>query len=143
LAASTTVTIVSSRATSDRLSPASSSKLNGQRLGNAGGFDHQGVEAPGFGQRAHLFQQVFAERAADAAVGHFHQRFLGLGERGLAAAHQVCVDVHLGHVVDDHGHAPPFAVGEDVVQQRRLAGPEEAGKDSDGQAGVGHRGTRS
>jgi hypothetical protein len=44
-----------------------------QRLADAGGLDQQIVEAAFRGQALDLQQQVFAQRAADAAVAHFHK----------------------------------------------------------------------
>ena len=116
---------------------------DGERLGDAGAFDQQVIEAVGLGEAAHLGQQVVAQGAADAAVGHLDQGFLGGGELRAAVADKVGVDVDLGHVVDDDRHAQPLAVGENGVEQRGLAGAEEAGEDGDGEAGVGHGGSVS
>ena len=114
---------------------------HGQGFGYPGRFDQQMVEPPLGRQRPHMGQEIAAQRAADAAVGHLDQLFLGLPQVG-AFADQVGVDVHLGHVVDDHRHAAAVAVVQDVVHQGGLAGPQKAGQDSDGQAGVGHRAPR-
>ena len=46
-----------------------------QRLGDAGGFDQQIVEAPLLGQPGDLDQQVLAQRAADAAVASSRPAF--------------------------------------------------------------------
>jgi len=76
------------------------------------------------------------------AVGHLNQPFLGPRQvRPAAVAHQGGVDVHLAHVVDDDRDPQPVAVRQDVVQQGRLAGSEEAGQDGDGQGlELGHDG---
>ncbi|MNV42150.1 hypothetical protein D3C71_1338120 [compost metagenome] len=110
---------------------------HGQRLGNAGGFDDQVIKTPIAGQAVDLYQQVFAQGAADAAVAHLDQLLVGAGERRAAFAHQRGVDVDFGHIVDDHGNAPAFTIVEDVVQQRGLAGAEKAGQDRDGQLVLG------
>ena len=49
------------------------------------------------------------------------------------SGHQGGVDVDLAHVVDDDGYTAAFAVGQDVVEQGRLAGAQESGEHSDGQ----------
>jgi hypothetical protein len=54
--------------------------------------------------------------------------------------HEVGVDVHLGHVVDDDRDAPAFSVGQDAVQEGGLAGAEEAREDSNGKAAGGSGG---
>ncbi|MPM04986.1 hypothetical protein SDC9_51267 [bioreactor metagenome] len=108
---------------------------DGQGLGDAGALDQQIVETPFLGEMAHTLQQVVAQGAADAAVRHFDQLLLGAVERG-AVAHQIGVDVHLGHVIDDDRDAPAVAVVQNVVQQRGLAGTEKARKHGDGKAGV-------
>ena len=48
-----------------------------QRLGNAGRFDQEVVEPAFGGEAPHFRQQILAQRAADAAVGEFDQRFGG------------------------------------------------------------------
>ena len=63
--------------------------------------------------------------AADAAVGHLEDLFVG-------RQHEVGVDVDLAELVLDHRDAVAVALGQDVVEQRRLAGAEEAGEDRDG-----------
>ena len=47
-----------------------------QRFGDASGFDHQLVEMSFARQLRHFHQQVFAQRAADAAVAHLDQLFI-------------------------------------------------------------------
>jgi hypothetical protein len=135
LAASTTVTIVSSRETSERLRPFVTEIERGgdrQRLGNTGRFDQQVIEPPLLGERPHLFQEIIPQCATDAAIGHFHQLLLRARQIGTTIAHQGRIDIHLAHVVDDQRHPHSPAIGEDVVEQRRLAGAEKAGKHGDG-----------
>ena len=95
LAASTTVSIVSSRATSERLTPAASRKSKVAATGSGSEMpvelDEQVVEAAVGGEAAHLGQEVAAQGAADAAVGHLDQGFvaaqhLGPSERTRSAS---------------------------------------------------------
>ncbi len=94
---------------------------HGKWLGDAGGFDQEIIESALFGERTHLGQKVIAQRATDAAIGHFHQLFLGAGKIGAAIAHQRRIDVDLAHIVDDQRHAQAIAIGEDVVEKRGFA----------------------
>ncbi len=48
-----------------------------QGFGNAGAFDQQVVEAAFLRQAPNLLKQVVAQRAANAAIGHLDQLFLG------------------------------------------------------------------
>ena len=102
-----------------------------QRLGDAGRLDQQVVEPPLAGELRDLDQEVFAQRAADAAIAQLDQLLVGTRQAGTTLAHQLRIDVHLGHVVDDHRDATSVAVVQDMVEQRRLAGAEEAGEDRD------------
>ena len=115
-------------------------KLEGGRhrqgLGDPGALDQQIVKAPLVGQSPHLLQQIVPQGAADAAVGHFDQPLFGMTEICLATAHEVRVDVHLGHVIDNDGDPPPLAVVQDRIQERRLSGPQEPRQDGDGKAWV-------
>jgi hypothetical protein len=64
--------------------------------------------------------------------------FIGLDVHKLCPiADQIGVDVHLGHVVDDHRHLAAVAVVQEVVQKRGLSGAKKAEKDGDWQAGDG------
>ena len=107
-----------------------------QWLGDAGALDQQVVEPPRLGQAADLVQQVVPQGAADAAVGHLHQRLVGPGEVGAAGPHEVGVDVHRAHVVDDHGDPAAVAIVEHMVEQGRHAGSQESGQHGDGKAGI-------
>jgi len=103
---------------------------DGQRLGDARALDEQVFELLLAGEARDLLQQVLAQRAADAAVGHFDHLLVHAVEHGLAnlAARldELGVDVDLAHVIDDHRDPLALAVGKDVVEQRRLARAEEA-----------------
>lgn len=100
------------------------------RLGDAGRFHHEPVEPPLAGEPAHLAQQILAQGAADAAVAQLDEPLLAAAERP-ARADQPGIDVDLAHVVDDDREPAALAVGEQVGQERRLAGPEEAREQRD------------
>ena len=107
---------------------------DGKRLGDTGRFDQQVVEATFPRQPRNLVEQVFTQRAADAAVGHLDQPLVDAAELGAAVANELGIDVDLAHVVDDDRDAAAFAVVQRVVEQRRLAGAEEAGEHGYGKA---------
>ena len=137
--ASTTVTMVSSRATSDRLSPRLVAELeggrHGKRLGDARRLDQQIVEAPLACEATHLRQEVVAQRAANAAVRHFNKRFLRAVKLGVGTD-QISVDIHLGHTVDDDGNPASFTIVQNAVQQSRFSCTKKAGEHGDRKAGV-------
>ncbi len=115
------------------LAPEVEGGSDGQRFRDAGRFDQQVVEPFAFGERTHLLQQIVAQRAADAAVGHLDELFVSPREVRTAISHQVGVDVDLAHVVHNHGHLQALTVVEDMIQQSCLSSPEEAGQDGDGE----------
>jgi hypothetical protein len=88
---------------------------------------HHRVEAR---ELCYLDEQALAQRAAEAAVRHRHEPLVD-ARQARARRHEPRIDVHLAPVVDDDCHPTPLAVGGHVVQERRLAGPEEAEKDGD------------
>ena len=110
-----------------------------ERLRNARRFDQQIIEAPAFGERTYLPQEIVAQGAANAAIGHLHQFLISPREVGTTIADQVRIDVHLAHVVHDHRHFQAVPVVQDVVQQSGLSSPEEARQDGDGEFGHGDR----
>jgi hypothetical protein len=61
--------------------------------------------------------EIAAHSAADAAVVHLEDFFLGIDE-------QVVVDTDLAEFIDDDGIALAVRLGEHSVQQRRLPGTE-------------------
>ncbi len=69
--------------------------------------------------------QVAAHRAADAAVVHLVDFFVGLDD-------QVVVDADLAEFVDDDRIFLAVVFGKDAVEQRRLAGAEITGEHGDG-----------
>ncbi|MNT36459.1 hypothetical protein D3C72_1725440 [compost metagenome] len=96
-------------------------------IGQAAGLDQDMVEALGLLQQ--LLQDAHEvgahiDHAADAAVGHLVDLFVG-------GHHQVGIDIDLAELVLDHGDAVAVLLRQDVVEQRRLARAEEAGKDGD------------
>src|SRR5690606_10522370 len=50
----------------------------------------------------------------------------------ITVADQFAVKAHVAEFVDDDGDASAFRLGDEVADQRRLAGPEEAGDDGGG-----------
>ena len=106
------------------------------RIGQAGGLDDDAVEVQQAlallgGQQLQGFAQVLADRAADAAVAHLDDLLLGLGHQ------DVVVDVFLAELVLDHGDLLAVRFGQDALEQRGLAGAEEAGEDGGGNEGHG------
>ena len=105
-------------------------------VGHAGRLDQDVVElvAP-LHQVAEDADQVAAHGAADAAVVHLEDFFLGVDD-------QVLIDADLAELVLDDGDALAVIRGEDVVEKRCLARPEEAGQHGDGHTrsrGRGHK----
>jgi hypothetical protein len=105
---------------------------DGQRFGNPGRFDQQVVETSLIGQSPHFLEKIVAQRAADAAIGHLDELLVGARQVGSPFTNEARVDVDLAHIVDDDRDPQAFTVVKNVIEQRRLAGTEEAGKDSHG-----------
>src|SRR5262245_7421780 len=105
-----------------------------RRIGEPGGLDDDGVELtlPPH-QPVDDAHEVATHGAADAAVVHLEHLLVG-------AHHEVVVDSDLPELVDDHGVLLAVLLGQDAVEQRRLAGAEIAGQHGDGDL-VGHRST--
>src|SRR5690606_28112838 len=82
-------------------------------------------------QRAY---EVATHGAADAAVVHFEQLFVGVHD-------QFVVDADLAELVHDDGVAPAVVFGQDAVQQGGLARAQIAGQYGDRKAIV-RRGRR-
>jgi hypothetical protein len=104
---------------------------DGHRLADAGRLDDQMVEPTLGGQPRDLDDEVFAQRAADAAVRHLDELLVRAHHVGTAEQHRV--DVDLAHVVDDHGDPQVLAVGEDVSQQAGLPRSQKPGEHRDRQ----------
>ena len=95
-------------------------------VGQAGRLDQDVVElVPPLHQVAEDADQVAADGAADAAVVHLEDLFLGADD-------EVLIDADLAELVLDDGDPLAVLGGQDVVEQRGLAGAEEAGEDGDG-----------
>ena len=108
---------------------------DGHGLADAGGLDDDVVEVAGVCQAGELVSQVVGKGAADAAVG---ERDKVVGGRKAAILDEAGVDVDLADVVDDDGRADAAVVGQNVVEQRGLAGTEVAGEHHDLDGVVGH-----
>ena len=133
--ASATVTTASSRAASDDVLVDEEGLRHGRRVGEAGGLDDDRVElALALHQPVEDADQVAAHGAADAAVVHLEDFLVGADD-------EVVVDADLAELVDDDGVFLAVRLGEDAVEERRLAGAEIAGEHGDGDL-VGHGGSR-
>ena len=88
----------------------------------SGGLQHDAVEAvtpPR--QVAQYADQVAAHRAADAAVVHLENFFVGVD-------HQILVDADLAELILDDCNAQAMTLAEDAVEQGGLAAAKEAGQ---------------
>jgi len=103
-----------------------------QRLAHTGGFNQQIIKAPFAREASDFLEQVLAQRAADAAVAHLDEFFLGAVQLRAAALDERRVNVDLAHVVHDERDAHLLAVMQNVIEQCRLARAEEAGQDGNG-----------
>ncbi len=90
-------------------------------------------------QRLHRRQEFVGDRAADAAVGEFDDR-IRPAVRVAAIAEQAAVEAHVAEFIDDDRDAAAPRTGDQVADQRRLAGAEKAGDDGRGDAGLAHAG---
>jgi len=89
-------------------------------------LDDDRVElSPAFHQALDDADEIAAHGAADAAVVHFKNFFVGADDK-------IIVDADLPELVDDDGELPAVILGEDAVQERRLAGAEIAGQHGHG-----------
>jgi hypothetical protein len=100
-------------------------------IGQARGFDHHAVEVEQAlallgGQQLQGFAQILADRAADAAVVHLDDVFLGVVDQDLV------VDVFLAEFILDDGDLLAVRFGQHALEQRGLAGAQKAGEDGDG-----------
>ena len=79
--------------------------------------------------------EVVGHGAADAAIGQLDDVLLRAG-LDAAALQDLAVDADVAELVDDDGEPPAAGVFQEVADQRRLAGAEEAGDDGAGNAGA-------
>jgi len=81
-----------------------------QRLGNPSGFDKQVIETAFVREASHFVEQIFAQCATNAAIGHFNEFFIDAAQFRTAVTNQRGIDVHLAHVIHDDSHAFSFAI---------------------------------
>ena len=99
-------------------------------VGQAGGFDHHTLEvqqafAPFGGQQLQRFTQIFADRAANAAITHLHDLLWCIGHQN------VVVDVFFTKLVLDHGNFLAMAFGQHTFEQGGFTRTQKAGEDGD------------
>ncbi len=103
---------------------------DGTRIGEAGGFNQDVIEAvPAFEQLPKNTDEVAPDGAANASVVHLEDLFLRVD-------HQLVIDTDLPEFVFDHRDPPSMIFRQHAIQQGGLAGPQEAGQDGDGDAGI-------
>ena len=103
-----------------------------RRVGDARRLDQDPVELdlrfegadPAHERRVEGFDEVVLAGAADAAVGQLEHVVRRAGD-------QVRIDADLAELVDDDQAFAAAGIGEDVVDQRRLARAQEAGHEGD------------
>ena len=78
-------------------------------------------------------QKIFGHGAADAAIGEL-DHVIRAARGDAAAQKQLAIDPQLAEFVDDERDAAPCGVGDEMAQQARLSGAEEAGDDGDGKS---------
>jgi len=74
---------------------------------------------------ADLDQQILTQGAANATVAHLDQLFIRPRQRRATVTDQRDVDIDLRHIVDDHRHAPAFAIVQDVIEQGCFPAPRK------------------
>ena len=124
--ASATVTMASSRASFGHVGVDEKGLGDGGGIGEAGGLDQNGVElALAAHQAFDDADEVAAHGAADAAVVHFENFFVGVHD-------EIVVDADFAEFIDDHRKFLAMMLGEDAVEQSGLARAEIAGENGDG-----------
>ena len=102
---------------------------HGAGIGEARGLDDDVVElVPPLDELVEDADEVAAHRAADAAVG-------GLEDFLFRADDDLVVDADLTELVLDHGNTLAVLLGQDAVQESRLARAEKAREHGDRNAG--------
>ena len=77
--------------------------------------------------------EFIGDGAAQTAVGQFDDVFLGTS--GIAATFQdLAINADIAELVDNDGKPPAGRVGDDMANERCLAGAEKAGDDGAGNA---------
>ena len=96
------------------------------RVGHTAGLqNHMLRRLRPFQDTGHGLDEVVANRAADTAIRKADN---------LTFVHtddEFGVDVEGTEIIDQHRHAQSVVAGEDAIEQRRLPGTEEPGKDRD------------
>ena len=89
----------------------------------AGRFHHQIVDRlRSIKNSVDGLQQFTVDGAADAAIAELHHVVAG-------GHHQVVIDANFAEFIHENGGFETLLIGEDVVQQGGLTGPQEAGQD--------------
>ena len=92
-------------------------------IGEPGGFHQHVVElVAALVEIVEYPNQVSAHRAADATVRHLEDLLVSVDDERL-------IDANFPKLVLDHGNAPAVLLGQNPVEQGRLARAEEAGED--------------
>ena len=97
-----------------------------RRIGKPGGLDQNPVQvtlAPH--QPGEDADEITPHRAADATVVHLENLFVRVDD-------EIIVDADLAEFIDDDRIALAVGLGEDAIEQRRLAGTEITGEHGDG-----------
>jgi hypothetical protein len=95
-------------------------------VGETGSLDQNGVEAAlALHQALDDADEIAAHGAADAAVVHLEDFFLGID-------HELVVDAEFAEFVDDDGVLLAMLLAQHAIEERRLAGAEIAGQHRNG-----------
>ena len=88
------------------------------------------MESIALREAGELHDQVIPQRAADASVRHFDQRFI-CAAKFCIGAHKVGIYVDLGHVINDDRDTQTVAIVQDTIKECGFSGPTKAGQDGD------------
>jgi hypothetical protein len=98
---------------------------DGAWVSEAGGLDEDAVEGLlTLHEAAEDADEITAHGAADAAVVHLEELFVGLDN-------ELVVHANLAEFIFDHGEFLAVLLGQNAVEERGFAGAEEAGEDGD------------
>ena len=99
---------------------------DGTGIGEAGGLDENAVELVlALHETAEDADEIAADGAADAAVVHLEELFVGLDD-------ELVIYADLAEFVFDDGEFLAVLLGEDAIEERGFAGAEETSEDGDG-----------